>query len=61
VTRVTANKGKDAPYSIGRDKDGDEGSTGTITIGGTVYYDGRGGFWNDGDTYLATSPLVYTP
>jgi hypothetical protein len=62
VTRVTANKGTDATYSIGRDKDGDQRTTGTITIGGTVYYDSEEkAFRKDGGTYLATSPLVYTP
>ena len=62
VTRVTANKGTDAPYSIGRDKEGDQRTTGTITIGGTVYYASNvRAFQNDGETYLATSPLVYTP
>ena len=33
VTRVTATKGEDAPYSIGA---GDGGSCGTVTIGGKV-------------------------
>lgn len=54
VTSVTANKGW-APYCIGA---GIDGTCGTITIGGTVYYDGTN-FLNDGETYLATSPLVY--
>lgn len=62
VTRVTANKGTDAPYSIGRAIEGNQHSTGTITIGGTVYYDYNvRAFQNGGDAYLATSPLVYTP
>ena len=56
VTSVTATKGEYAPYSIGA---GANYSTcGTVTIGGTEYYDGSD-FQNDGDTYLATSPLVY--
>ena len=64
VTRVTANKSATTPgpYSIGRG-DGSTGSAsvcGTITIGGTVYYDGTN-FQNVGDTYLATSPLTYEP
>ena len=57
VTSVTAKKGDFAPYSIGKGK-GNNASCGTVTIGGTVYYDGSN-FQNDGDTYLATSPLVY--
>lgn len=60
VTRVTAHKGTNAPYSIGRDIDGNERSTGTITIGGTVYYDGTG-FSIGGDAYLTATPLVYEP
>ena len=55
VTSVTAIKGENANESIGR---GSGGSCGMVTIGGTVYYDGSN-FQNDGDTYLATSPLVY--
>ncbi len=59
VTRVTAIKGDEAPYSIGPG----EGSgmiLGTITIGDTVYYNGSS-FQNGGETYLAQSPLVYEP
>ena len=56
VTSVTAIKGENANESIGR---GSGGSCGMVTIGGTVYYDGSK-FQNDGDTYLATSPLVYS-
>ena len=55
VTSVKAIKGENANESIGR---GSGGSCGMVTIGGTVYYDGSK-FQNDGDTYLATSPLVY--
>ena len=32
---------------------------GTVTIGGTVYYDGSA-FQNGGDTYLATSPFSWS-
>ena len=56
VTSVTAKKGNSAPVSIGA---GANYSTcGTVTIGGTVYYDDSD-FQNGGNTYLATSPLVY--
>ena len=62
VTRVTANKSAEhsGPYSIGKGSNGGGGSStcGTITIGGTQYYDGTA-FQNGGETYLATSPLVY--
>lgn len=56
---ITATKGTGA-YSIGK---GGEyysytSSCGKVTIGGMVYYDGTA-FQNGGDTYLATSPLVY--
>lgn len=56
VTSVTTTKGEDAPYSIGKGRYSSE--CGTITIGGTVYYDGAA-FQNGGDTYLATSPFIY--
>ena len=55
VTSVTATKGDGAPNSIGA---GDGASCGTVTIGGTVYWDGSA-YQNGGDTYLPTSPLVY--
>lgn len=57
VTSVTAVKDEDADFNIGR---GNDGSCGKVTIGGTVYYDGTN-FKNDGETHLATSPLVYEP
>ena len=48
-------------YSIGRAATNyAEQTCGTVTIGGTVYYDGTS-FQNGGGTYLAASPLVYTP
>ena len=57
--QITAYKGLNAPYSIG--KSSSIGYTnGTVTIGGTQYYDGTN-FLNGGDTYLATSPLTYQP
>ena len=59
VNSVTATKGKSASYSIGKG-DSTDSICGTVTIGGTVYYDGTN-FLNSGDTYLATSPLVYQP
>ncbi len=60
VTSVTANKSASSPYSIGL---GDSSlfvtsTCGTITIGGTVYYDGSV-FMNNGQTYLTQNPLVY--
>lgn len=58
VTSVTATKGDGAPNSIGAG--GDDASCGTVTIGGTVYWDGSD-YQNGGDTYLPTSPLVYSP
>ncbi|MBR5906523.1 MAG: hypothetical protein IKZ51_08760 [Bacteroidales bacterium] len=58
VTSVTATKGEYAYNSIG--KGYEYGDCGTVTIGGTEYYDGSA-YQNDGDTYLSTSPLVYAP
>lgn len=53
---VTANAGENAPYSIGLGKT--LGTCGTITIGGTVYYNGTN-FENSGDTYLAQKPFKW--
>ena len=55
VTKVTATKGEDAPCAIGPCKDG---GCGTVTIGGTVYYDGTD-YVNGGDSYLTQETLVY--
>ena len=45
-------------YAIGL---GNQYSTcGTITIGGTVYYDGTN-FQNGGESYLAANPFTYEP
>ena len=58
VTSVTATKGDDAYNSIG--KGYQYRDCGTVTIGGTVYYNGSS-YQNDGEDYLSTSPLVYAP
>ena len=58
VTKVTAKKGSSAPYSIG--KCSGTSTCGTVTIGGTLYWKNNAA-QNGGDTYLATSPLVYQP
>jgi hypothetical protein len=57
VTKVTATKGSGAPHSIGK---GNGGTCGTVTIGGTKYWENNAAV-NGGDTYLATSPLIYAP
>ena len=59
VTRVTATKGSAATCSIGL-AGALGGSCGTVTIGGTAYWDGSA-YQNSGETYLATSPLTYQP
>ena len=59
VTKVTATKGENASHSIGKGY-GDNTSCGTVTIGGTVYWQNNAAV-GDGATYLATSPLVYQP
>ena len=57
VTSVSATKGGSAPHSIGT---GYYGSCGTVTIGGTVYWENNA-YVGDGETYLQQSPLVYQP
>ena len=54
VTLVTATKGSDAPYSIGEGAytDGRQSTCGTVTIGGTVYWQNDAAV-DDGATYLA--------
>jgi plastocyanin len=64
VTRVEATKGGDgtwggSPLSIGKGADSESGC-GTVTIGGTVYWDGSD-YQNDGYAYLSQSPLIYYP
>lgn len=64
VTRVEATKGGDgawggSPLSIGKGADPECGC-GTVTIGGTVYWNGSE-YQNDGYAYLSQSPLVYYP
>ena len=55
-THIKSTKGDGAPYSIGK---GVITSTcGTITIGGTVYYNGSN-FENGGESYLADSPFFW--
>lgn len=55
VERVQATKGNNAPNAIGPGKDG---KCGIVTIGGTIYWDGRA-YQNNGGRYLGSSPLVY--
>ena len=59
VTKVTATKGEYASHSIGKGY-GNNASCGTVTIGGTKYWENNAAV-NGGDTYLATSPLIYDP
>jgi len=59
VTKVTASSTNYVRYSIGNNGDGDF-HCGTITIGGTVYWDGSE-FQNGGETYLSPNPFVYEP
>ena len=51
---IVAHPGKGANYAIGL---GYQGNCGTITIRGTVYYDGKN-FQNGDESYLAGWPLV---
>ena len=57
VTRVTATKGgEEAPYSIGAS---DTGSCGTVTIGGTVYWQDNAPVDIDADNYLRQPTIIY--
>lgn len=53
---VKATKGEYAEMSIGLCSD--YGTCGTITIGGTVYWDGSN-YQNGGDTYLTQDQIIY--
>ena len=59
VTKVTATKGAGAPNSIGKGN-GRGAFCGTVTIGGTVYWDG-GNYRNDGDSYLINDIVYPSP
>ena len=59
VTKVTATKGSDSLNSIGKGTT-NSSSCGTVTIGGTVYYDGSD-YQNGGDTILAQNTYTYEP
>ena len=58
ITSVTATKGSDAAQCIGAGYYGR--CDGSITIGGTIYWDGVY-HQNEGATYLSASPLEYRP
>ena len=58
VTKVTATKGSDAINSIGAGYL--ESKCGTVTIGGTVYWNGSA-YVGTGESYLTNSPLIYQP
>jgi hypothetical protein len=53
---VTATKGENAPYSIGA---GYGGTCGTVTIGGTLYWQDDAAVDNDAATYLGQATIVY--
>ena len=57
VTIVTADKGAVAPNSIGKGY-GNEASCGTVTIGGTVYWNGSS-YQNGGNDYLTSDLCTY--
>ena len=57
-TSVSATKGNDGLYCIGK---GDENSTfGTITIGGTEYYNGTSNTWTSTDLENALKAATFT-
>ena len=59
MNRVTATKGFNTEDSVSIGY-GSGCHVGTVTIGGTVYYENNE-FKNGGETYLHTSPLIYQP
>ena len=59
MTKVTATAGGNALHSIGKGY-GNGSSCGTVTIGGTKYWENNAAV-NGGDTYLAKSPLTVDP
>ena len=59
VTSVTASKGMNAPCSIGKGY-GDNASCGTVTIGGTVYWQNND-YVGNGASYLGQTTLTYQP
>ena len=58
VTSVKATKGKMAVNSIGH-SDNQNFFCDTVTIGGTVYWNGSAYVGNDSEAYLTQSPLTY--
>ena len=56
VTKVTAKKGYDCYYSIGAAVNG---SCGTVTIGGTVYWENNAAVDNAADNYLRQATIIY--
>lgn len=52
---INATKSGDSTHSIGSGK---AAQCGTVTIGGTIYWDGKA-YQNGGDTFLTKSPLIY--
>ncbi len=65
VASVTATKGTNALNCIGKGNEGNYKICGTVTIGGTVYWDLKDGttdeyeYKNGGDTYLTQDQIVY--
>ena len=58
VTKVTATKGENAPHSIGMGNSNNSATCGTVTIGGTKYWENNAAV-NGGDTYLAQATIEY--
>ena len=61
VTKVTAAKGTYAPYSIGKGyhNEGQSSSCGTVTIGGTKYWENNTAVDEAADTYLKQATLEF--
>ena len=59
VTKVTATAGPNAPYSIGKGSLG--GSCGTVTIGGTKYWENNAAVDEAADYYLRQATIIYEP
>jgi len=61
VTSVTATKGSSAVNSIGKNHSNNQGTCGTITIGGTVYPSGATPNQGDGLTFVYPVPAPAIP
>ena len=60
MVKATRTNTRTVTIGLGYSESTRESTCGTVTIGGTQYYDGAA-YQNGGATYLATNPLEYQP